>query len=766
MADRFLIAPMKSGLVTALPAWQIPEDAFFQLRNAYVFRGRVTKRCGTELMGSGASSLETEHLLSRLRVMVATTDGAGAASGTVPGVIFGIGQQFSIGTEIFTVNVTGTPAVMLTTGSSVIHTYNTTTGAYNFTGAAALTPVYFYPGQPVMGINNFESGPVNEQPTIAYDTQFAYQFVTSAWTRIGTAVWHGDDLNYFWSSNWQGDPGVTLLYVSNFQVTNPNGASVVTDDPLWYWDGSAWTSLTGSAIFAFFPNGNAHDDSPYVFTARIILPFKNRLILLNTIENDNSGGTKGQPGFGVNTQYVNRCRYSIIGSPLAVNAWYEREQSDAAGNNYAGAGYIDAPTTEEIIAAEFIKDRLIVYFEQSTWELAYTGNEIEPFAWQQINTELGAIGTFSTVPFDRAVLGIGDTGVHSCSGANVDRIDNNIPDQIFEISKEDNGAQRIAGIRDYFSELVYWSYPSVSLSRINTKRYPDKMLVYNYANSTWAIWDDTFLSYGYFYPAADVEWQSLHESWESYDIDWTSGVQFSRQRRVIAGNQQGFVVMITRDQDFNAQSYIITGVSIGANDNITLTVISHNLSVGDYIFILELPGIVGFTNLSIHPILVVTTVNTIVILVSGLSGTYRGGGTFARVPKIDILSKQWNPYISKGRSLFVGYIDFCVQRTATSEITVDYYSSSSHLSTIQAGQATGSILGSSILETRPYAIKSFEQVQDILWHRVYFQIDGQFIQIRLYWSDDQMRDKNISLEDFTMEGLVLSTQPTSYSLDI
>ena len=49
---------------------------------------------------------------------------------------------------------------------------------------------------------------------------------------------------------------------------------------------------------------------------------------------------------------------------------------------------IDAATQEAIVSAEFLKDRLIVYFERSTWELVYTGNQIYPFTWQKINTEL------------------------------------------------------------------------------------------------------------------------------------------------------------------------------------------------------------------------------------------------------------------------------------------------------------------------------------------------------------------------------------------
>lgn len=752
--DRFLIAPLKSGLITSLPAWQIPEDSFERLRNAYVFRGRVTKRVGAELMGTGASSSQTAPLRSRLRIQVGTTNGAGAAAGNVPGVIFKVGQQFSIGDEIFTVNVAGAPAAMLTTGAATTATYNTATGAYVFAGADATTPVFFYPAEPVMGITNYEVGDINNQPTLAFDTQFAYQYVTTAWGIAGpippaanSLLLQSDTLDYVWATNWSGiTDNITLLFITNFNATYPAPAG--TDDPMYYWNGTNWTNFSALTVF--------NTGTDFVQTARIILPFKDRLILLNTIERNVGGGT--------NASFPNRCRFSHNGSPLSTTAWYEPNVT-IGGNNASGGGFIDAATKEEIVSAQFIKDRLIVYFERSTWELAYTGNQVLPFVWQQLNSELGAIGTFSTTPFDRAVLGIGDTGVHACNGSNVERIDDTIPDEIFEISKASNGSKRVAGIRDYTAEMVYWSFPSVEINPINTNRYPDRLLVYNYTNSTWSLWDDTFTAFGYFYQQSDVIWSGLFNAWQDYDLDWIGGVQYQQERRVVAGNQQGYIVALTRDLDVNAQAYSITDVAIGALGVITLTVIDHNFESQDYIRILDLSGITGFTE-GIYQIDSIVSINTITVIIPALGGTYEGGGSITRVSQIDILTKQWNPYIAKGFSFYLPYIDFCVRRTALSEITVDYFSSGSYLSMVGEAMATGMNLGTNVLETRAYATVPFEATQDRLWHRVYFQTDGQFIQLRLYWDDTQMRNTAISLADFTLEGLILNTQRASSDLEI
>src|SRR6185503_3002020 len=147
--DRFMIAPMEGGLQSDLKPWLIPDDAFETMENVYIFRGRVRKRFGSRYMNS-SSSAATAQLSSRLRIAieggsgVGITDGSGNATGTAPGSTFALGQMFSIGTQLFTVQATGTPVTMLNTGAGS-GTYDTTTGAYVFTGVTANTQIYFYP---------------------------------------------------------------------------------------------------------------------------------------------------------------------------------------------------------------------------------------------------------------------------------------------------------------------------------------------------------------------------------------------------------------------------------------------------------------------------------------------------------------------------------------------------------------------------------------------------------------------------------------------
>lgn len=745
--DRFLIGPLSVGLETDLKPFMIPDEAFEQLNNAYVFRGRVRKRFGSRLMG-------VDQRNSRLRIAlpggagVGSTDGAGDASGTAPGAIFEVGQLFSIGDAYYTV-VDGTAGAqpLLQTVATTTATFDTSTGAYVFVGAPASTQIYFYPSQPVMELTLFERGPINNHPAYAFDTQFAYVFAGGSWERSGsgaTPIWHGDDTNFYWTSNWEGvTDNQVAMFVSNFQVTNLNGAVAGTDDPIWTFDGTTWSAFTPQ----FLTSGEK------VKTARIVVPFRNRLVLLNTVELDAAGAN--------NKNYANRCRFSQNGSPFegglpnCATAWLEQTQ---AGSHQAG--FIDATTEEEIISAEFIKDRLIVYFERSTWELAYTGNEIQPFIWQKLNTELGSEATFSTVPFDKFILTMGNTGVHACNGSNVERIDNKIPDEVFKIRNKNEGVARVVGIRDYYVEMVYWTFPSSADA--DEQLYPNRVLVYNYKNNSWAFNDDCITVFGYFEQQEGTIWAQAEYSWASTNDAWNSGITQADFRQVLAGNQQGFVFLVVPDASSNASVMQITDMSYDSSaQEVELTIIAHTLSVGEFIKLRDTTG-VTLSGSGIYKVKRRIDSDTVRVgPVTTFTGVYTGGGTAARVSNIDILSKQWNFYNQAGKNVYIQKIDFNIVKTSSGAITVDYYPSSTELSMTMEAQATGAALGNSVLETSPYELVPLEFQQEQFWHPVFFQNDGETVQIRMYMNDTQMMTQPIAESNFELNAMVIYAQPIS-----
>jgi hypothetical protein len=740
MADRFFIAPYneKSGLQTNLKPWLIPDEAFSELNNAYVFRGRVRKRFGSRWLGQNQFG-------TRLGINIGTITG-GSFAGNVrtilvdAGMPTAIGQSFSVGTFIFTVYNTASGAQQMLRSDNVVATatYNLSTSDFNITGVSLPngTAVYFYPGFPVMGLLTYEQVSIADEYVIAFDTRYAYTYQMSGWNRIGAeatsgaSVWTGNNAQFFWGDTWTGtDASAKIFFVTNFNQNEPNF--------MRYYDGTQW--------YNFNPQIDATPN--YLNSAEIIVPFKNRLLAFNTWE----GPANSLPG----TNYTNRCRYSQVGDPLASTAW--RQDIPGSGNS------IDASTTEAIITVEFIKDRLIVYFERSTWELVYTGNQAYPFTWQQINTELGAESTFSIVPFDKICVGVGNVGIHACNGSNVERIDEKIPDEVFEVHNNGSGVERVYGIRDYYVEMVYWTFPDTEADA--NIPYPNRVLVFNYVTGTWALNNDTITCFGYFQPISGVTWDSNTVTW-SDTASWDSGSVQALFRQVIAGNQQGYTFICDADIPVNALVIQITNVTY-TSTLATLTVISHNFNSGEYIFIFDAVWSDSSNGLNGQIFRVVTAIdiNTFTIVVpstSPLSGTYMGGGLIARVSQISVTTKEYNFYADKGRNTYVSKVDFMVDNTPAGQLEVNFFVSTSSNQLLQDAQGNGVLLGTGNLDTFSYPDIPFEQNATRLWHPVYFQADGEIVQLQLTMNDVQMKNVGIMQSGFALHAMCIYAQPTSY----
>lgn len=750
--DKFFIGPMTSGMEKNLKPFLIPDKAFESLQNAYVFRGRVRKRFGERLMiPTSGSAPGYESLTSRLRILVGVTDINGDITVVIPDGIFKIGGMFSVDVsgviaELFTITTLANPVInLMTNGASPIHTLDQVAPrTLTITGSIPLSPVFFYQSEPVMGLITSNTANTNDELLVAFDTRFAYSYGPLGWSRLGTGLWSGGYTDFFWGEQYRGvQSSDDMLFVSNF----------VEADHIKHY-----STLTGWATLNPIVNITGGINN-LLQTARIIISFKNRLLVFNT---------KEKAGVAATITYQNRCRFSQNGAPIGdVLAW----RDDIPGRG----GWIDLPTQETIVTAQHLKDRVIVYCERSTWELVYTGNQVLPFVWQQINTELGAESTFSQVPFDDVVLGVGNVGIHACDGMSVQRIDTLIPNEVFDIHNINSGVDRVAGIRDYFTEQVFWNYPSQSTD--STAPFPDKVLVYNYATKTWAIFDDTITCWGYSQEGNTLRaWIDLNNfTWAEWLDPWNSVAFNSKNRDVVAGNQQGFVFIIDADRTTNAPSMQITGITSPATKFVDMVVINHNLKVGDWVEVDNAEGVLEMNGKVLQVFVVLNAnevrfkfelpTNTDPFFEDGkITGTYVGGGTLTKVSVLDILTKQYNFYMEQGKNLYVSKIDFLVDKTVNGSVAIDFTTSSaSDFGMAEEAQATGAAFGVPVLETSPYALVPFEQQQKRLWHPYYLLAEGECVQIRLFYDKYQLLRPRITNSNFELNSMIFYTTPTTRS---
>lgn len=684
-------------------------------------------------------------------------------------------------------------------------------------GPANLTiSLAYYPTLPVMGERTYEQVSRNAESTIFFDTVYAYSFngaVFSELTSTLPTTWTGSDSDFFWTTNYFRDSASNDLFwaTNNIQgfhgyavtlFANAAGPPFVVDvtaagntfqlgDTVFFNNlagspatannfltgvvtvaGNPTFTITGTAAFTngavtgtvFSPNRNVNGDGiryynsvtwanfnpnvngvTNVLGCLIIIPYKGRLVLLNTLEGS-------APGAAVN--YPQRARWSQNGTPLDYsNGW----RDDLVGRG----GFIDAATSEQIVGCGFIKDQLIVYFERSTWVLAYTGNEVLPFIWQRINSELGCESTFSSTLFDNRLLAMGNIGVHAANGNTVSRIDEDDPDTVFEIQNQNKGPERVYAIRDYFKELVYFSYPYLPDSTISSTdfKFPNRIMVYNYRNDTFSFFDDCFTCFGYYQNPSGLTWATLpYSSWTSWTAPWNSGSSQALFPQVIAGNQQGYVFSFvdigTISNDFSLSISGFTGNQITSNQ--------HNLAVGRYIYIDGCLGLTGI-NGTIRQI-VATTTNTITIDGLAPTGTYVGGGEIKPLSNFVIQTKQFTPFWQTGNRFNLNSINFLFDRTSIGEVVSNIFLSMGTNYSYSDSAANPAILGDNTVSTAPEPTLLGQILQDQIWHRQYSYAEGDTFQIQLSLNDNQMRDLNVNESDVVLHAMLFMFNPSGVFL--
>jgi len=739
-----------SGLNAYYEPFLLPEKAFPELEDAYVWRGRVKKREGFDLLGRLRRSL-TSRAMGNISSSGAGTftfnifSGMGLLS-SEPNASVELGNITNISIAIAApinqtlTNTNGTSTLTVVgAGPITAASINYATGILSITfsgavgaSAATFTGAY-YPGLPVMALPTDQTDAINAENLFAFDTKYAYRYVGNQFEEIAPGTtWRGTDSNFFWTKTYwpQTNTNTKFLWATNF---NNN---TITFDPLRYFTGASWVNFT--------PLITANDR---LWTCKCLLPYKGRLLFFNTWEGTSAGGQ------GAALNFPQRLRYSQVGDPIAAESW----RSDIVGRG----GFIDCPTDEELISVAFIKDVLVVKFERSSWKIIYTGNETFPFYFEKINSELGSESTFSLVQFDRGVFSVGNVGITTDDSVNVYRIDQNIPQLVFNIENENNGPERVHGIRDFYNELVYWTYPNDDEDPI----YPNRMLVYNYINQSFAVFHDSFTCFGYFQAENDKTWSTFNkvpvDYWKSAKFTWTSGQLQARFPDVVAGNQQGFVLTLANEKASNDESLMIRSISHPVGEDVIIESRNHNLQTDDFVM---LRGIMGITPLN-DIVYKITKINSDTFYLNNtkdlvLVGTYTGGGLIIYVNNIKITTKIFTPYYEIGGQARVPYLDFFLSKTDNGRVTCNFIIDENNVDESIANPSSNQgLLGSDVLLTCPenLSIIPYQAFQDKIWHRFFIQAIVQNFKIQITMSDAQMLDLENYGFDFVMHALVIYT---------
>ncbi len=226
--EPLFVGPYTLGVQQNMKPFMVPEEAFPDMMNAYVFRGRVEKKAGYQLLGRLQRNY-TSASLGNITSATATINLKSLLGITETTAIIASGFVITVGapdSQTLTDNGDGTITIAPVNAAKItVATVNYVTGIITLTwggvvgaSAATFTGGYF-PGLPVMGIRTYEIPTlVNDEQTIFFDTKYAYQYSAGMQELPSTlaVTWTGTDSQQFWSTNYQYDStNQPLFWVTN-----------------------------------------------------------------------------------------------------------------------------------------------------------------------------------------------------------------------------------------------------------------------------------------------------------------------------------------------------------------------------------------------------------------------------------------------------------------------------------------------------------------------------------------------------------------------
>lgn len=878
MAEQILIGKFPKGQDAYYLPFAIDNSSFPTLFNFYVWRGRVKRKRGTELLGQLKRQITVVAVVTHPWEKASVNLSGGAinlisafslqsSSSIVPGSL-----SLVVGANTYT--EPATPDGTLVGAPAGSGTINYSTGAVTISGggASALTGTFsYFPELPVMGLRDLSIGNTTYPVPLAFDTVYSYQLTPTANPTFYNVnyykgsnvpfVWSGQNYQQFWTTNYSGalwstnaKPGFHVALgtyssgsgTANITMVFTNQGSPIqtlvagtstTGDQVWFneWAAGGVTinglngyissivnAATGTYVVTFsgnqtvsstgiaqlltnsisgqdgikwydgdptggsgIPTGSANlgwvnfsppltatsvaiDTYPsalyYLVGAVAIVPFKDRLLFFGPQIITSTSALAG----GTPLQLPDTVLWSWRGTPY-YNSLIPTNQTSSTTAYYVDqtglGGYLPAGIPQAIASVSTNEDVLLIGFSGNgrKTRFVYTGNDIQPFLFFTINSELPSTCLFSAITLDKGAIDIGTYGISMTDQQSSQRVDLDIPDEVFRISNANNGTFRVNAIRDFFREWIYFSYP------LNTSKwsFPTQSFLFNYRDNTWAILYENFTTHGRYRPTSAIAWKDLtYKSWNEWTDPWNSGDDSPLYPNIIAGNPQGYVLVKDKGTGESVSGTIQAIANSASLTQITST--NHCVKVGDYLYF---SGALGTTaiNGQIGRVISTANANTFVVDILAPSGTYLGLGKYTRLIQPFLQTKQFNPYWEQGRKVRLSAQKYLMDATPSGQVTVNIYLSmdpttpwndptntanvySQLMYTCQESTNIGLTPANTNLQM-PTAETQFQ-----IWHRFNTSLIGDTVQVGITLSDAQMRNLNYAVSDIVLQGIHLTTQ--------
>jgi hypothetical protein len=516
----------------------------------------------------------------------------------------------------------------------------------------------------------------------------------------------------------------------------------------------------------------------YLVGALAVVPFKDRLLFLSPIIQTASVGSLPiqRPLQDVvlwcwnGTPYYNSLvpTNTSNSETFDVSAWYV-DQTGKAGWQSAGLAMPIATVNNN-------EDVLLIGFggKGRKTRFAYTGNDLQPFIFYNINAELPSSSTFSSISLDAGSLDIGEYGIAITTQQSSERIDMEIPDEVFQIQKANSGDKRVNALRDFYREWIYFCYPVAS----SQWKFPTQTFMYNYRENAWSILYENYTVQGNFRKQTKNTWKTIsqkYKTWANWRDPWNSANNASLFAQSIAGNPQGYVI-IRDDGTGEAQSGEVANISANLGST-QITSVNHCVKINDYLYFESCIGNT-YLNGKIARVIDIVGSNAFVIDIPFSGAGYLGLGVFRRLSQPNIKTKEFPVFWEAGRKTRLGVQKYLFDRTANAQVTVEITLSMNPENPWNAGNIlpqndvdNSALIYSQTVYTCPESTNlgltppntNLQMItgssQNQIWHRMNTSLIGDTVQVGVTLSDEQMRNLTFATSEIALHGIVLNMSP-------
>lgn len=493
-----------------------------------------------------------------------------------------------------------------------------------------------------------------------------------------------------------------------FSVDNYQAKAFIVNnvDPPRYYDGMCLMYLNTS----FAPN--PIDVAPYdIRSALHAVVYRERLLLLSPL-------VDGVPK-------LNFIYWSVAENPL----------------DWSNEDFLPATTSQPIRTFAIINTDLIVRFSKSERVFRYTGDEFDPFRWDTTNNLWRCDASYSAINYDSWFSSIGKSAIVGSDGVNIQRADEIIPDftlpnwisqQEQLIYMDQTSIGQCYGERfDDFKE-GWLCFKSNTADQGFTTERSNSVLAFNYLDKTYAVYTFPFNCLGFGTIIAQDTWGNNYDEWQEANYSWDSFSQTVGALANLAGDQNGIVYQLAQS---STTGNSLSGLITGATNAFQCVITSDNeLSVGDYVF---LAGVQGMTELNQHlyQVVAATPTDFTIDVDSTLFGTYTSAGQWRQINPVlmNVVTKNFNPYMEEGQLARLGYVDFLVSASFhTSNLRIQFYVND-QLSPLYNTFYQETTLN---IQSPVYPFTS----QTKVWKRVYVGAVGQSHTMRIYQNIQDFTD--------------------------